>query len=491
MSVMEDKKLHLFDWSPVGLLLFESVNATSEIPSDWICRLANDSACNLLGLLPLDGLTLDSLFPNPVDVSLANASTTNPANNPVDFFVSNAGKWLLASGSRMENRLSITLTDVTRQKEAAFTDNRMKRLYQSLSNSLSDHEIIIFDKNFNIVLTEGQPRFVRLHVEGELNGRNLPALFQENEFSFLGDFVSPIFGSGGNELEREVNGKFYKAKIYADAHDDEGQENIVGVLLLKDVTELNQKQREIALRMEQLDHSNRELESFAYVASHDLQEPLRKIKSFGERLSMKYRSLLDEEGQMYISRMSEATKRMERLLDDLLLFSRTTRREMGFEPTDLQKTLTDVLHDLDTDRAQAQLLIPDNLPVIEASPSQMHQLFQNILQNAFKFAKVGQKPVIRITCQAANGANLPQYKLIGDRRYCILEFADDGIGFEQENAERIFTIFQRLHGRTEYSGSGIGLAISKKIVDNYGGVITARGEVGTGAVFTVVLPYTQ
>lgn len=194
---------------------------------------------------------------------------------------------------------------------------------------------------------------------------------------------------------------------------------------------------------------------------------------------------------MYISRMSEATKRMERLLDDLLLFSRTTRREMDFEPTDLQKTLTDVLHDLDTDRAQAQLLIPDNLPVIEASPSQMHQLFQNILQNAFKFAKVGQKPVIRITCQAANGANLPQYKLIRDRRYCILEFADDGIGFEQENAERIFTIFQRLHGRTEYSGSGIGLAISKKIVDNYGGVITARGEVGTGAVFTVVLPYTQ
>lgn len=488
---MEDKKLHIFNWASVGLLLFESVNAQSEIPSDWICQVANDSACNLLGRIPLNGLTLDSLFPDPVDTRLADAAITHPISGAVDFFVSSAGKWLLASGSRMDGYLTVTLTDITRQKEAAFADHRMKRLYQSLSNSLSDHEIIIFDKSFNIVLTEGQPRFVRLNVEGDLNGRNLPSLFKDNEFSFLSDLVSPIFGSAGSEMEREVNGKFYKAKIYADAHDDEGQENVVGVLLLKDVTELSQKQRELELRMQQLDQSNKELESFAYVASHDLQEPLRKIKSFGERLTMKYQSLLGEEGQMYISRMAEAVKRMERLLDDLLLFSRTTRREARLEPTDLQQTLTEVLHDLDTERVQAQIMVPHNLPVIEAKPSQMQQLFQNILNNAIKFAKVGQPPVIKITCTHTTGSNLPQYSLIPDRPYCVIEFSDDGIGFEQENAERIFTIFQRLHGRSEYNGSGIGLAICKKIVDNYGGIITAKGEVGIGAIFTVVLPFKQ
>lgn len=488
---MEDKKLHLFDWSPVGLLLFESANVASEVPSDWVCCLANDSACNLLGRIPLDGLTLAGLFPDPVYTSLVNAAITNPVSNAVDFFVSSAGKWLLASGSRLDGRLTITLTDITRQKEAAFTDSRMKRLYQSLTGNLSDHELIIFDKNFNILLNEGQPRFVRLHAEGELNGRNLPSLFEQNEFSFLGEYVMQIFGSGRNEVEQEVNGKFYKAKVYADAHDDEGQENVVGVLLLKDVTEINQKQREITLRIEQLDRSNQELESFAYVASHDLQEPLRKIKSFGDRLNMKYRSLLDEEGQMYISRMGEATKRMERLLDDLLLFSRATRREIHFEPTDLQQTITDVLHDLDTERVQAQISVPDNLPVIDASPSQMQQLFQNILNNALKFAKANQPAVIRVTCRHITGANLSQYSLIADRPYCVIEFADDGIGFEQENAERIFTIFQRLHGRSEYSGSGIGLAICKKIANNYGGTISARGGVGMGAVFTVVLPFKQ
>jgi|GEM_PF-2005751 len=488
---MEDKKLHIFNWSSVGLLLFESDNKASEVPSDWTCQVANDSASNLLGRIPLEGLTLDSLFPDPVDGRLADATVTHPVNDAMDFFVSDAGKWLLANGTRLDGRLTVTLTDITRQKEAAFVDSRMKRLYQSLSNSLSDHEIFIFDKNFNIVLTEGRPRFVRLNVEGELNGRNLPSLFHENEFSFLGDLVSPIFGSAGSEMEQEVNGKFYKARIYAEAHDDEGQENMVGVLMLKDVTELNQKQREIDLRVQQLDRSNQELESFAYIASHDLQEPLRKIKSFGERLIMKYKSSLGEEGQMYISRMSEAVKRMERLLDDLLLFSRTTRREAHYEPTDLQQTLTDVLHDMDTERVQAQIMVPKNLPVIEASPSQMHQLFQNILNNALKFAKDGQPPVVRITCQHTTGENLPQYTLISDQPYCVIEFSDDGIGFEQENAERIFAVFQRLHGKSEYNGSGIGLAICKKIVDNYGGAITARGEVGVGAVFTVVLPFKQ
>lgn len=488
---MEEKKLHVFEWSPVGMLLFEAANSSSEVPSDWVCTLANSTACNLLGRLPLEGLTIDGLFPSPVDVSLADPLVTNPVSNAVDFFVSAAGKWLLASANRVGGQLTVMLTDITRQKEAAFADSRMKRLYQSLTVGLDDHEIIVFDKSLNIILTEGRPRFVRLNVEGELGGRNLPTLFEQNGFSFLGQHVSQIFGHGHQEMEQELDGKFYKAKVYADAHDDEGQENVVGVLLLKDVTELRQKQREIELRIQQLDRSNQELERFAYVASHDLQEPLRKIQSFGDRLLMKYQTLLGDEGQMYLSRMGDAAKRMEVLLDDLMLFSRVTRMETAFEPTDLQQAIADVLHDLDGDRLQANVTVPDNLPVIEGVPSQMRQLFQNILNNAFKFAKTGQPPIVLVSCRHLAGASLSGHTLLPDKPYCVIEFTDEGIGFDQENSERIFNIFQRLHGRSEYGGSGIGLAICKKIINNHNGSIMARSSLDGGATFTVVLPFQQ
>lgn len=488
---MKEKKFHLFEWSPVGMMLFEAVNSSSEVAADWTCQIANSSACNLLGRLPVDGLTLNNLFPALVAESLANATATNPVSDAVDFFVSSAGKWLLTSGNRVGNRLSVVVTDITRQKEAAFADNRMKRLYQSLTLSLADHEIIIFDRNLNVILTEGQPRFVRLNVEGELNGRNLPALFENNGFSFLGEHVSQIFGMGSQELDQEIDGKFYRAKVYADAHDDEGQENVVGVLLLKDVTELNQKQREIELRVQQLDRSNQELERFAYVASHDLQEPLRKIQSFGDRLTAKFQPMLGEEGKMYITRMGDAAKRMDRLLDDLLLFSRATRMDGAFQPTDLQQTMAEVMLDIDGNMQDAQITIPDNLPVIDAVSSQMRQLFQNMLNNALKFSKAGQPPVVRVTCQHTTGSQLPQYALSPQKPYCVIEFADEGIGFEQDNAERIFYIFQRLHGRSEYSGSGIGLAICKKIVNNHHGAVSARGIMNEGAVFTVVLPFQQ
>ncbi|MEO6758838.1 MAG: ATP-binding protein [Saprospiraceae bacterium] len=488
---MEDKKLHVFEWSPVGILLFEATDSQSEVPAEWVCQLANGTACNLLGQLPLEGYSLSGLFPKSVAASLADPATANPASDAVDFFVSSAGKWLLAGGTRMEKSLTVVLTDITRQKESAFADNRLKRLYQSMTMSMADHEIIIFDKELNVILTDGHPRFVRLNVEGELHGKNLPDMFKQNGFSFLGQHVTEIFGSASRELEQEIDGKFFKARVYADSRDEQGQENVVGVLLLKDVTELNHKQREIEMRIQQLDRSNQELERFAYVASHDLQEPLRKIQSFGDRLLAKFRPLLGEEGQMYITRMADAAKRMEQLLDDLLLFSRATRVEGAYQPTDLQQTMTEVLHDINGNKQNAQIIVPDNLPVIDAVASQMRQLFQNILNNALKFTKDGEPPVVRITCVQCTGAQLPQYRFPVLRPYCVIEFSDDGIGFEQENAERIFNIFQRLHGRSEYSGSGIGLAICKKIVNNHGGIVTARGKVNGGATFTVVLPIHQ
>jgi PAS domain S-box-containing protein len=291
MKHMDDYSLHVFGQAPVGLLYFEAKGDQLELPDTWLCRAANSTARNLLGSLSPDGLSLRELFPESIAERLSDLLLTHPATSEVDFFVSNMGAWLLASGNRVDGRLIVTLTDITKQKQAAFADHRMLNLYKSLSNSLSDNEIILFDKDFNIVLTEGAPRFVRLKVDGELVGKNLPSLFEQNEFSFLGEYVMSAFGSDRNEVEQEINGKFYRASVHTSRSDDD-QENVVGVLLLKDVTELNKKQREIEIRNRQLEqHTAEYLE--AMEALRKSEEKYRSI--FADSLDVIY--LLDTEGQ--------------------------------------------------------------------------------------------------------------------------------------------------------------------------------------------------
>jgi signal transduction histidine kinase len=480
-----DPLRYIFNVSPNGLLLLEP----SAKDDDWRCTLANKAASALLGQSTLKGKPLHKLLPAAVTQNLAHA----PANS-IDFFLNEHNRWILASINQKGKRMAIALTDITQMKESNFAEHRLMRLYKSLTYSLEDNEIILFDKDFNILLSEGVPRFIRLDLEGDLKGKNLKSLFETNSFTFLGEHVSKVFGGERAEIEQEINGRIYKASLYSDKRDESNlPDNLVGVLLLKDVSELNKKQRELEIRLQQLDRSNRELQQFAYVASHDLQEPLRKIMSFSERLLRKYDNLLVDEGKEYIIRMSNAAQRMETLIYDLLSFSRSTQMDQPFELTDLNHIFADVLADMDTrEQSNAQINLPLNLPVLEAIPSQMRQLFQNLLNNALKFAHAQRAPIVSLRCQLVAGVDLPEhYALLPEKDYCIIEIEDNGIGFHQSNAERIFNIFQRLHGRSEYSGSGVGLAICKKIADNHQGALFADGYEGKGAVFKVVLPLKQ
>ncbi len=478
---------NLFDGSPNGLLLFEHSIETTE----WRCTFANSTARSLFGLSNPNGLLLQEIFPKHVADKLGGPSQTTLTADAVDFFIQEIKRWVLASAHRTDAQMTIALTDITLLKESASSDRNLMRLYKSLSNSLADNEIILFDKDLNILLSEGSPRFIRLGLEGDLMGKNLSSLFESNPFTFLGEYVAKVFGGERADVEREINGKFYKASLYTDRGEDEN--NVVGVLLLKDVSELNKKQRELEVRLQQLDRSNRELQEFAYVASHDLQEPLRKIMSFGERLSRKYGEVITNEGQEYLTRMNNAAQRMETLINDLLSFSRVTRSDLKFEPTDLNQIFSEVIADLDAvERTKAQIDLPDKLPSIEAIPSQMRQLFQNLLNNALKFIHPGRPAKVVVRCRQIAGIELAEiHALLPEKDYCIIEIEDNGIGFEQSNAERIFIIFQRLHGRSEYGGTGVGLSICKKIVDNHQGAIFAEGATGKGAVFTVVLPMNQ
>jgi light-regulated signal transduction histidine kinase (bacteriophytochrome) len=259
-----------------------------------------------------------------------------------------------------------------------------------------------------------------------------------------------------------------------------------------DITHLKKMQEQLESKIRELNRSNVELEQFAYVASHDLQEPLRKITAFGDRLRSKFATTLGEEGMMYLERMTSATQRMQLLIDNLLNFSRLTRRNQPFVRSDLNQILLTVLSDLDLKIEDKQAVIElEDLPEMEVIPSQISQLFNNLINNSLKFSHLEVLPVVKIKAEKLSGLSRRRLNLDAKHNYWQIQVMDNGIGFEQEYAEKIFIIFQRLYGRSEYEGTGIGLAICKKIVENHGGLISAESSPGNGAVFTIILPENQ
>ena len=238
----------------------------------------------------------------------------------------------------------------------------------------------------------------------------------------------------------------------------------------------------------ELRRSNGELEKFAYVASHDLQEPLRKIQTFGDRLDKRFADALGEQGRDYIQRMQSSATRMRVLINDLLSFSRVATRTQAFTPVDLDATVRDALSDLEVRLAETGGRVEaQRLPTLPGDATQLKQLFQNLLGNALKFARPGVPPVVTVTAT-------PTGELPGDcdppamAEGVRIVVSDNGIGFEQVYADRIFDVFQRLHGRGSYEGTGIGLAICRKIAERHGGGIAARSEPDNGARFVFDLP---
>ena len=252
--------------------------------------------------------------------------------------------------------------------------------------------------------------------------------------------------------------------------------------LQQEIAERQHAEAELARYADRLEQSNSALQEFAYVASHDLQEPLRKIQSFGSRLTSKYRDDIDERGRDYMDRMLNAAARMQALIEGLLTYSRVASSAFEFEPVDLNDVAAGVLSDLEVRLAESGGVVRvGDLPTIDADPVQMRQLLQNLLANALKFADPGRPPAVTLSAERLESSN-------GHGAVWRLSVADNGIGFEQKYAERIFGVFQRLHGRGEYAGTGIGLAACAKIVDRHGGSITATGRPGQGATFLVDLP---
>jgi light-regulated signal transduction histidine kinase (bacteriophytochrome) len=240
-----------------------------------------------------------------------------------------------------------------------------------------------------------------------------------------------------------------------------------------------------------LERSNKNLEDFAHAASHDMKEPLRKIRTFIDRIKRSLGSKLEETEERLFERIDASAERMQMLVDDLLEFSHVSEQPRQMELVNLNDKVLRVLTDLElpVEEKHANIIIGD-LPTVKGNRRQLQQLFQNLIGNALKYSKPDVPPKITIQSRTLKGHDVPISLPVewGERNFHLIEFADNGIGFEQEYADRIFEMFQRLHGKSEYAGTGVGLSIARKVVDNHNGYIWAKGQPGVGATFYVLLP---
>jgi PAS domain S-box-containing protein len=261
------------------------------------------------------------------------------------------------------------------------------------------------------------------------------------------------------------------------------------VLVIEDITDRRRAEAVLARQAQELARSNTDLQQFATVAAHDLQEPLRKIQFFGEQLKIEYGEALGDEGRDYLERMRNAAKRMQHLISDLLAFARVRTTDQPFVPVDLTDVVRDVVSDLEVqiDQLGARLQV-GKLPTIEADPSQMRQLLQNLIDNALKFHRPDEVPVVKIRGKLLSvREGRPSGKWPVDES-CQVIVEDSGVGFDEKYLDRIFTPFQRLCGRDPHQGTGMGLAICRKIVERHGGEISAKSTPGQGSTFIVTVP---
>lgn len=277
---------------------------------------------------------------------------------------------------------------------------------------------------------------------------------------------------------QRIDGSTYPAEVHLSLSPAEKPPMCMAIV--QDITERKRAEAELRSFTEHLERANKELEYFAYIASHDLQEPLRKVSLFSSRIERKYASVLDDDGKNYIRRMQNSVQRMQTFIQDLLKYSRLSGTDKNaYQSVDVAHVTRNVVDDLEhIIKATRGRIDIDSLPVIQGNPVQIYQLFQNLCSNALKYHREGVPPHVSIRCEE------------NDKYYQIV-VEDNGIGFSNNHKDRIFGFFQRLHANDEYEGSGIGLAICRKIMDNHDGFIDAEGWEGKGARFVVAFPRTD
>lgn len=375
---------------------------------------------------------------------------------------------------------------------------RVEDQYHRMVDEIQDYAIILLSKDGTIQNWNKGAEKIKGYREEEIVGKKISVFYQiEDQTNGLPEKLLTEATTNGRAIHegwrvRKDKSLFWGSTVITAVHDEQG--NIVGFTkVTRDLTErkmaedqLLRSARKLEQKNAELVHSNNELEQFAYVASHDLQEPLRKIQAFSSLLE---KSLNDPtEAKKYFDKITSAASRMSVLIRDLLNYSKLSKSDEKLTPTDLNQVLKEVLTDFELlIREKEAEIHTAPLPVIMGIPHQLHQLFLNLISNALKFSRI--PPVIEISSERILPSALERAgNLRTDKKYVQISVKDNGIGFDPQYSEKIFTIFQRLNTRNSYSGTGIGLALCRKIVENHHGSISAMGEPDKGAVFRVILP---
>ncbi|WP_285010060.1 sensor histidine kinase [Pedobacter faecalis] len=427
------------------------------------------------------------------------SAVNNNSNFAVEYQImqpSGLRKYILAQGLYLsdESRLVATIQDITELKEAVLKlriNETLLREAEKVSHSGSwewmegKQYILWSDEMYNIhglfphsVTMNINTYQSLIHEEDlkEVTAEFERAQIRKTPFKLNYRIVRP----SGQIRHVLTAGEYKRIGI---------NDNFAYIGTTQDVTELREAQVQLEEKISALNRSNQDLEQFAYVASHDLQEPLRKIQAFSKRLKEQHSGNLDEEAQDYLSRMDQAANRMRVLISDLLTFSKATRDGKRFTVVDLGDLITRITHDMDYTIEQKQATISVSASIgVYGVETQLYQLFLNLIGNALKFTKSGQPPHVKISAQSATDDQLNLEGIVPRQQYASITIEDNGIGFDRNDAGRIFDLFHRQHIRSEYEGTGIGLAICKKIVSYHNGLIYADSEPGQGSVFTVLLP---
>ena len=396
--------------------------------------------------------------------------------------------------------VALILRDIAARRRAETQLAQERNLLRNLIDAIPDH-IFVKDREGAYVLDNiAHRRFLNIPDTEHLTGRTMFDFFPKELAAIYHEDDQSVLQSNHPILNREepavtANGDLiWLSTSKVPLRSMDGTQLIGLVCVSANISERKLAEEKLRVFAAQLERSNAELRDFASVASHDLQEPLRKIQAFADRLRLKCGDALEEQGLDYLARMQNAAGRMQTLIQDLLTLSYVTSRAQPFSHVNLGEIIQGVLSDLELRIEQEGAKIEVGaLPTIDADPVQMRQLFQNLLSNALKFHKPGHPPEVTVSARVLPAPE-PQTAgagIGGGEDICQIVVADNGIGFDEQYVEQVFTLFQRLHSREEYEGTGIGLAVCRKIAHRHGGSIVAKSERGQGATFIVKLPVKQ